>query len=520
MPLTFKYRLLLRVIYTGVILFAGGTITPLFAQNLAKAKDVQVVVGAGTQVNITGGIQFAGTTQLTNNGTISLQKNPLNAVGGEHWADSTANVMTAASTGSVVLQSDRQQNIFGPTVFYNLETNGAGINLMQSNEVKNNLRLNGGLVYFTNATDSIYVSNTANSAISSSVFFNTSFVHGKLARRCNTTLVYLFPTGKIKLTDSLYAPVQVQKVNTNPAVYTVAYFPDLPFDAGNFMNPPIDHISQQEYWEISSNILSGLDDDARVSLTWRPYSVVGASTATRDSLLVAHYINNTGFRWEPEYDVNQANIVAGTSANGSVTTNINVGSFIQAHKLFTLGSRSPFNRLPLEQFNWQVNAVNNTSLVKWDVVNDVEITRYEVERSFSGSLFTPVGSKTAQGYTGSGTYNFTDATPQPGWNYYRIKMVAGNNRSYYSDIKKVYIGEGLNVSVYPNPARNYLNIQFSNLPQGNNLAEITDASGKVIEKRRITATVTSINTEHWARGVYLLRIYNNDKWFTKRFVKE
>ncbi|MBL7729255.1 MAG: T9SS type A sorting domain-containing protein [Dinghuibacter sp.] len=491
-----------------------------YGQNLAKATNTRIVVGAGTQVNITGGIQYTGTTQLTNNGSINLLKNPLNAAGGDHWADSTANVMDPASTGTVSFKSDRQQNVFGPTVFYNLETNGAGIQLLQSNEVRNNLRMNGGLVFFANAFDSIYVSNTSNSAISSTVTFNNSFVHGKLARRCNNTLVYLFPVGKILLPDSLYAPIQILKVNTNPAVYTAAYFPSLPPDAANFMNPPIDHISQLEYWEISSDILSGLDDDARVTLTWRGYSAVGATAATRDSLLVAHYINNTGFRWEPEYDVNLANNVAGTVAGGSVTTNINVGSFIQAHKLFTLGSRSPFNRLPLEQFNWQVNAVNNTSLVQWDVVNDVEIRQYEIERSLSGSLFTPVGSKTALGFTGRGNYQFTDMQPQPGWNFYRIKMMAANNRSYYSDIKKVFIGQELNISVYPNPARENLNIQFSSLPGGGALATITDASGRVILNRRLANNTTTLNTQNWARGIYLLRIQYEGGVFTRRLVKE
>jgi hypothetical protein len=489
------------------------------AQNLAKAKDVQVVVGAGTQVGITGGIQFTGTSQLTNNGAINIQKNPLNAAGGDHWADSTANVITGTSTGTVSFKSDRQQDIYGPTVFYNLETNGAGIQLLQSNEVKNNLRLNGGLVFFANATDSIYASNTANGAISSTVFFNTSFVHGKLARRCSNTLAYLFPTGKIKLTDSLYAPVQFQKVNSNPAVYTVAYFPTLPPDAANFMNPPIDHISQLEYWEISSNILSGLDDDARLTLSWRGYSAVGAAAATRDSLLVAHYINNTGFRWEPEYDINQANIVLGTVANGSVTTNINVGSFIQAHKLFTLASRSPFNKLPLEYMDWNVQVRNTTARVQWNIINDVDVLRYDIERSLSGNLFTGIGAIAARNDAGTGDYSFTDATPQPGWNFYRIRITGKNNRVYFTDIKKVFIGNGFDVSVYPNPVGNNLQIQFSHLPENAHIY-ITDAAGKQILRKRVTTVLTSLNVSAWPRGIYFLHAEYKGGQFTRKLVKE
>lgn len=491
----------------------------VYAQKIATAKDVQLVSTPGIQIVMKGGIAFSGNTSWKDSGTTILKANPIANLA--DWLDSTASGVLLNPYGHTIFNNTfNTQQIKGVAAFYNLRTDGLGINLQQSNEVKNNLQLNNGLVYFSNAVDSIYVSNPALAGITSSGGYATSWVHGKLARNTNNSaVVYEFPVGKINGADSLYAPVRIQKVNNNAAIYTAVYFPVTPPDHFNFMNPPIDHISEQEYWQLSSNILAGLDDDARVTLTWRPHSVVGTSAATRDSLLVAHYINNTGFRWEPEYDVNQANIVSGTVSSGSVTTNINVGSFIQAHKNFTLASRSPFNKLPLEWLDWAVAARNNTAQIQWYIINDVDVLHYEIERSFTGSLFSRVNNTPALHYAGNGTYTITDATPQPGWNFYRIKITGKNNRSYYTDIKKVYIGEGLATSVYPNPAQNVLNVQFSRLPAGNAGLEITDAAGRIVTRKTITDAHTVIHTSTWAKGVYVLRVQYEGGGFVQRFIK-
>jgi hypothetical protein len=63
------------------------------------------------------------------------------------------------------------------------------------------------LVYFQSAADSIYVTNAAIAAITSTSAYAKSWVHGKLSRLTNITgSEYLFPIGKIKSPDSLYAP--------------------------------------------------------------------------------------------------------------------------------------------------------------------------------------------------------------------------------------------------------------------------------------------------------------------------
>jgi hypothetical protein len=491
------------------------------AQKIVTASGIQLVSTPGIQLAIKGGIEFNENTTWKDSGTTTLLANPVSGIA--NWQDNTASGVLVNAKGNTIFNNTvSTQQVIGRTTFYNLQTNGAGINLQQSNEVRNNLQLEKGLVYFTNDTDSIYVSNPSLTSISSTNGFATSWVHGKLARNCTSNASsYLFPTGKIKLTDSLYAPVKLKKVNSNAAIYTVAYFPNTPADANNFLNPPIDHISQLEYWEITSNIVSGLDDDAAVSLSWRGYSAVGVNAATRDSLLVAHYINNSGFRWEPEFDLLQPNIVSGTAGSGFVTTNINVGSFTQAHKNFTLGSRSLFNRLPLEYIEWTVAAQNPGALIRWNIINDREVLKYEVERSNSGSFFNRVGTVSATGYTVSGSYSLHDDILQPGWNYYRIKVTGKNNQYFHTGIRKIYIGAEIAISIYPNPVQQNLFISFSNLPQHCSLL-LYDVRGKLVHRQPVIGNKEVMRIHHLSKGLYELLLVdeNGNAITTKQVVKE
>ena len=64
---------------------------------------------------------------------------------------------------------------------------------------------------------------------------------------------------------------------------------------------------------------------------------------------------------------------------------------------------------------------------------------------------------------------------------------------------------GLKVAIaYPNPGGNTLNIRTA-LPNAH--VEIYDLNGKLIHHQVITDETTSINTENWASGTYIWKVY-------------
>jgi hypothetical protein len=486
------------------------------AQQIAKAKDVQLILTAGTIINASGGISFAGSSNFKNDGTVNLRPSGIK----ENWLDSTSTgVLDNASTGTVQFTSDSVQSIYGNSIFYNVVVNNdSAVSLLNDVEVKNQLFLNKGLVN-TNG-NIIIVSNPALTAIQSSSNYANSWVNGKLTRSTNTAGVnYLFPIGKWNGIDSTYAPIMVDKFNANGANYTAEYFKALPMDYLNFLNPPIDHISQIEYWEVlASNFIGGSNDaDAKLSLSWRAGSAVNNNAAVRDSLLIAQY---TSFpRWEATGGGFPA-VVTGTSTAGFVKHNAYIGNFSNAEKQFTLASRSLFNILPYKIIYWDAIVQNAKIGLQFEIAFEQEVKQYTIEKSVNGLQFTQLLT-TPSLKLATATYAFADFNPMPGWNYYRllVKDEQGNTRS--AGIRKVWYGDAkARLQVFPNPTQNIVQVKLPKY-DGNSYIQLYNTTGALIATYQpTTGTTIQINVAKLTAGVYVLKLIQGEKVQQFKFSKE
>ena len=76
------------------------------------------------------------------------------------------------------------------------------------------------------------------------------------------------------------------------------------------------------------------------------------------------------------------------------------------------------------------------------------------------------------------------------------------------------------LNIYPNPARDKINIQ--NLISGNQEIIITDLLGKIVLNYNVKSnalTSQTIDVSSLRRGVYFIKIINNEKCMTKKFLK-
>jgi hypothetical protein len=83
------------------------------------------------------------------------------------------------------------------------------------------------------------------------------------------------------------------------------------------------------------------------------------------------------------------------------------------------------------------------------------------------------------------------------------------------------------VSVFPNPASQILNIRCSSIPDFSNSSEsingsllITNLLGEIVFTQNAIASVMSVDVSSFASGVYLLQIKTGGEIMTKRFLKE
>ena len=508
------------------------------AQQIVRASgNVQIVTTAGTKTVINGGgITFLGTSKwIATDDSIYIFKNT--ATANEGWLDSTAlGAMDVPSTGSVFFRGTNRQSIYGPkTRFYNLFIrNTAGDTLLSSSEVRNILHLDTGFVFTRTGygNDSLLVSNPAIAAIVSSAVpapYTKSWVNGRLSRTGNVVgsatpnpaVAYLFPIGK---TDSLYAPIKLAKVNATTATWTAEYTPARPFDWLNKMNPPVDHISSLEYWEISSNNQASTDDDAKITLSWRGYSRVSSVAGVRDSLLVAQYINRPPFIWDAPggWATGNAPVASGPdSLFGYVTSNAPTNIYSFDERRFTLGSYSKFNALPVKLIYFTAIADGNKVRLNWEAANEQETVKYEIEKSLTGTNFNKIGTVLSRQLSQSAYIDF-DNSPALGWNYYRLKIIDKSGSFTYSPIRPVKFAKGSEeIKIFPVPASTTLYVQLPTSYINSTTLQLFAADGKFISTIKPSVNMVVLNVQPLAAGSYFIQIIktNGDKE-TYRFVKQ
>jgi len=493
-------------------------------QQIVRASgNVQIVTTAGTKTVLSGGgITFLGTSKWTgSDDSIYLYKTT--ATSPEGWLDSTAaGAMDVTSTGNVFFGGSFLQSFYGKTRFYDLTIrNSVGDTLLSSCEVRNILHLDTGFVFTRTGfgNDSLLVSNPATTSIVSTSNHTKSWVNGRLSRTANVTSpFYLFPVGK---TDSLYAPVQMLKQNTNTATWTAEYFSGLPFDHGNVFSPPIDHISWVEYWEITGDSPSAADNNAKPSLSWRGYSRVSSSAAVRDSLIVAQYINRPPYIWDIPGGWVTGNVSGSDSLSGYVTSNT-YNNFSYLERRFTLGTNSKYNGLPVKLLYFTAIADGNRVRLNWEAANEQDTRLYEVERSLNATNFVHLSTVNSRQLVQS-AYADYDPAPAQGWNYYRLKIIDKSGSFFYSPIRQVKFDKGAEeLKIFPNPATSVLNILLPTSYINKTTIQVYGIDGKLISSMKPSANLVVLNVEPLAAGTYLLQVINNNTGNKEslRFVKQ
>ena len=178
--------------------------------------------------------------------------------------------------------------------------------------------------------------------------------------------------------------------------------------------------------------------------------------------------------------------------------------------------------LPITGLTLSAEKKNKTSLLKWYTLTESNSNHFEVEKSLNGIGFSSFGTVKAKGNSNSKSdYNFTDAEPATGLNYYRIKEVDNDGKFAYSRIVKLWFDKDAGtLAIYPNPAANTINIRYASSRE-NAIINIYDAAGKWVKLYRLPdSNSLSLNISSLASGTYTLHISDGVDVQTGKFVKK
>ncbi|HEY5408117.1 MAG TPA: T9SS type A sorting domain-containing protein [Ginsengibacter sp.] len=182
--------------------------------------------------------------------------------------------------------------------------------------------------------------------------------------------------------------------------------------------------------------------------------------------------------------------------------------------------------LPITLIDFNGNYIEDEVLLNWQASNEQNLKRYIIERKNSYNNFSEIGAKYATGNsTTISRYNFLDTKPDPDKNFYRLKLI--NNDNTYSYSKTILLTGRQSkpqVTVYPNPVKDLLNIEFTN---GNNHAYKISLYNSVDQLMKETTFITGINnqlqitrTKAMSTGLYILQIIDetNNEQYTQKVI--
>jgi hypothetical protein len=178
--------------------------------------------------------------------------------------------------------------------------------------------------------------------------------------------------------------------------------------------------------------------------------------------------------------------------------------------------------IPVKLLSFEAVKQNSAVNVKWSTSRELNSKEFIVERSADGRDFTAIG-KVAAGGNSSTTrwYQFNDASPLAGTNFYRLRIIDQDGNSELSKIARVYVGKEIHIGITPNPARNFVNVYVEN-NDGPSTIQLTDLSGRVVKQFAIAggSQNISINIAGNPAGVYFVKLITAKTVKTEKLVIE
>ncbi len=178
--------------------------------------------------------------------------------------------------------------------------------------------------------------------------------------------------------------------------------------------------------------------------------------------------------------------------------------------------------LPLQLISFSGSFIGLQNTLSWKTAAELNFNRFEIEKSDNGKLFTKIGEVKG----GKSEYSFVDKNISFSDDlYYRLKMV--DNDGTYISSKVIAINSKSknesSFSFYPNPATDYLNIDFSSEKSFVATLSVYDLSGKTLTK--ISQNVNKgnnslkVNTTGLNAGTYFMRVSDkNSSLKTQKFI--
>jgi len=165
--------------------------------------------------------------------------------------------------------------------------------------------------------------------------------------------------------------------------------------------------------------------------------------------------------------------------------------------------------LPVRLLNFNAEYRSSKTSISWQVGEEQNVQAYEVEWSKDGRSFEKIKALSA---SGSFSYSAEHANPVVGKNFYRLKISDKDGKTAYSVVRLVNTSGKAVVNIYPNPAQDFITIDFGKTEPIQTEIKVANALGVVVYQTKLTVSgTTKLQLSHLPAGVYNLQIMQPGK---------
>jgi hypothetical protein len=475
--------------FTSTVIFGGNNL------NVTSAgMSFNNILVTGNAITLVNSLTANNNITITG-GHIAPVANTINIAG--NWNDyGTAGFTEATST--VNFNGSALQTITSPggENFTNFTVNnsGVGIQLVNNTQIATNLTMTQGNINLNGNTLTLglSVANNGTLTYSSGTMISTGtftrwFKTGVIA---NGSVTGLFPMG----TAADYRPFFVSAPVAGPTTggtISVSYTDATTNTNVSFADGASTVMVRKDLnWAVTTNTLAGGTYNLDVQGTG--FGLIGAISDLR--LTLVNSVTGT------------AGVNAGTTTNPQINrTGLTLASLSNTFYVGSVNSVS--TPLPITLISFKAFPENGEVELEWTTSSETDNAYFTIQRSKDG-----LGWENIQKITGAGTiandqsYTAYDQAPYDGVSYYRLMQTDIDGKQTNSFVISVTLGnKPVSISVYPNPARDHIKIDFPSI--GRYEVDLLNMAGQSMNNHVVTTSDNLIlNLSGLKSGIYIVRI--------------
>lgn len=184
-------------------------------------------------------------------------------------------------------------------------------------------------------------------------------------------------------------------------------------------------------------------------------------------------------------------------------------------KLLNLDFTNYTPTIPVELVSFSAQAKGTTALLNWETAFERRFQGFEIERSFDGTNYVPIGKVKANGNPSK--YVFEDNNLRK-TSYYRLKMLDIDGSFDYSKIASILIESKYIVKITPSVSDNTVLVETDFNDRIDATIGVYNQAGKLMLQKTVTRLET-ISMDNFPQGLYFVRVNHGQDFWVKKVIK-